>query len=211
ESNVFNGDMGEVIAILKAKETVDKKEMLVVSYDGIEVTYERNDLNQITLAYCCSIHKSQGSEFPTVIMPVVRSYRKMLRRNLLYTGITRAKNFLILCGEPAEFREGIGRTDELARQTTLKQRLQLGDLPEGEEIPAEPLAADATAEKAETTLSAPAGKKPETTEPTDGNGLEEVRKEIQDNMQLTKDNVLSIDPMIGMQGLTPYNFMEATD
>ena len=72
-------------------------------------------LNQITLAYCCSIHKSQGSEFPIVIMPVVRSHRKMLRRNLLYTGITRAKNFLILCGEPEEFKAGIARTDELAR------------------------------------------------------------------------------------------------
>ena len=82
ESNVFNGDMGEVISIIKANETVDKKELLIVSYDGIEVEYERNDLKQITLAYCCSIHKSQGSEFPIVIMPVVRGYRKMLRRNL---------------------------------------------------------------------------------------------------------------------------------
>ena len=107
ESNVFNGDMGEVIAIIKAKETIDKKELLVVSYDGIEVNYERSDLNQITLAYCCSIHKSQGSEFPIVIMPVVRSHRKMLKRNLLYTGITRAQKFLILCGEPEEFKAGI--------------------------------------------------------------------------------------------------------
>ena len=129
ESNVFNGDMGEVIAIIKAKETIDKKELLVVSYDGIEVTYERNDLNQLTLAYCCSIHKSQGSEFPIVIMPIVRGHRKMLRRNLLYTGITRAKNFLILCGEPEEFRAGIARTDELERQTTLKERLN-GDVVE---------------------------------------------------------------------------------
>ena len=121
ESNVFNGDMGEVISIIKANETIDKKELLIVSYDGIEVEYERNDLNQITLAYCCSIHKSQGSEFPIVVMPVVRGYRKMLRKNLLYTGITRAKNFLILCGEPEEFKIGINRTDETERQTTLKE------------------------------------------------------------------------------------------
>ena len=86
ESNVFNGDMGEVVSIFRAAETVEKKEMLVVSFDGTEVTYEKNDLNQITLAYCCSVHKSQGSEFQTVIMPVTRSYMKMLRRNLLYTG-----------------------------------------------------------------------------------------------------------------------------
>src|SRR5690606_15753096 len=101
ESNVFNGDMGEVVAILKAKETVEKQDMLVASFDGIEVTYERSDLNQLTLAYCCSIHKSQGSEFPTVIMPVVRGYMKMLRRNLLYTGIPRSRDFLILCGDPS--------------------------------------------------------------------------------------------------------------
>ncbi len=116
--------MGEVIAIIKAKETIDKKELLVVSYDGIEVTYERMILNQITLAYCCSIHKSQGSEFPIVIMPIVRSHRKMLRRNLLYTGITRAKNFLILCGEPEEFRAGIARTDELGKTDDVERTLK---------------------------------------------------------------------------------------
>ena len=123
ESNVFNGDMGEVVAILKAKETVEKQDMLVASFDGIEVTYERSDLNQLTLAYCCSIHKSQGSEFPTVIMPVVRGYMKMLRRNLLYTGITRSKDFLILCGDPSVFRYGVERTDDTQRMTTLKNRL----------------------------------------------------------------------------------------
>ncbi|AQU79100.1 MULTISPECIES: ATP-dependent RecD-like DNA helicase [Planococcus] len=123
ESNVFNGDMGEIVAIMKAKETVEKQDMLVASFDGIEVTYERSDLNQLTLAYCCSIHKSQGSEFPTVIMPVVRGYMKMLRRNLLYTGITRSRDFLILCGDPSVFRYGVERTDDAQRMTTLKSRL----------------------------------------------------------------------------------------
>ena len=123
ENNVFNGDMGEVIAIIRAKETIEKQDLLVVSYDGIEVTYQRPDLNQITLAYCCSIHKSQGSEFQTVIMPVVRGYSKMLRRNLLYTGITRAKNFLILCGEPDVLATGLMKTDDLTRFTSLKARL----------------------------------------------------------------------------------------
>ncbi|ANU12853.1 ATP-dependent RecD-like DNA helicase [Planococcus halocryophilus] len=123
ESNVFNGDMGEVVAIMKAKETVEKQDMLVASFDGIEVTYERSDLNQLTLAYCCSIHKSQGSEFPTVIMPIVRGYMKMLRRNLLYTGITRSKDFLVLCGDPSAFRYGVERTDDTQRMTTLQSRL----------------------------------------------------------------------------------------
>ncbi|WP_019415514.1 ATP-dependent RecD-like DNA helicase [Paenisporosarcina sp. TG20] len=123
ESHVYNGDMGEVISISRANENIEKQDMLIVSFEGIEVTYQRKDLNQLTLAYCCSIHKSQGSEFPIVIMPVVRSYMKMLRRNLLYTGITRAKNFLILCGDANVFKFGIERTDDLARLTSLKERL----------------------------------------------------------------------------------------
>lgn len=150
ESNVFNGDMGEVISIIKANETIDKKELLIISYDGIEVEYERKDLNQITLAYCCSIHKSQGSEFPIVIMPIVRSHRKMLKRNLLYTGITRAQKFLILCGEREEFKAGIQRADELKRQTTLQERLrafgevdgaEVAEVEETDETQAEPVAA----------------------------------------------------------------------
>ncbi|WP_040286682.1 SF1B family DNA helicase RecD2 [Sporosarcina koreensis] len=195
ESNVFNGDMGEVTAILKAKETVEKKDLMVVSFDGIEVSYERPDLNQLTLAYCCSIHKSQGSEFPTVIMPVVRSHRKMLRRNLLYTGITRAKNFLILCGSPQEFAEGIARVDERERQTTLKERLN------GETPPAQPaeepqkagLDMDRAPEQAQ-----PAGDETESTP--------EVLPE-----ELTAETVLHVDPMIGMQGVSPYDFLETAD
>jgi exodeoxyribonuclease V alpha subunit len=124
ESNVFNGDMGEIVAIMKAKETVEKQDLLVASFDGIEVSYQRSDLNQLTLAYCCSIHKAQGSEFPTVIMPVVRGYMKMLRRNLLYTGITRSRDFLILCGDPGVFRYGVERTDDSSRLTTLADRLK---------------------------------------------------------------------------------------
>lgn len=123
ESNVFNGDMGEVISIFKASENVEKKELMIVSFDGIEVTYEKSDLSQLTLAYCCSVHKSQGSEFSMVILPITRGYMKMLRRNLLYTAITRAKNYLILCGDPQAFQIGIERNDDNLRFTTLIERL----------------------------------------------------------------------------------------
>lgn len=186
ESNVFNGDMGEVIAIIKANETIDKKELLVVSYDGIEVTYERSDLKQITLSYCCSIHKSQGSEFPIVIMPIVRSHRKMLKRNLIYTGITRAQKFLILCGEPEEFKIGIGRTDELERQTSLKERL-MGDGFEEEQ--------EAIDDQSEDKLPL----------------QQEVPQTEQVIPKLTIDTFISIDPMIGMKGITPYTFLEVSD
>lgn len=200
ESNVFNGDIGEVVAILKAKETVEKQDMLVVSYDGNEVTYERSDLNQITLAYCCSIHKSQGSEFQTVIMPIVRSYSKMLRRNLLYTGITRAKNFLILCGEPAEFEKGLLRYDDFKRLTSLRIRLNPivseGALIEETALPISEKI-DTHSEKVEV---------PQAT-------IEKEAHEISMNENgqgpsLTAENAPHIHPLIGMEGISPYDFLD---
>lgn len=123
EKNVFNGDIGEVVSIFFAKETEDKTDQLIVSFEGTEITYTRQDLSQITLAYCCSIHKSQGSEFPVVILPMVRGYYRMLRRNLLYTAITRAKDKLILCGEEESFQIAVNQTDVNFRNTTLTERL----------------------------------------------------------------------------------------
>src|SRR5690606_31235336 len=195
ESNVFNGDMGEVVAILKAKETVEKQDMLVASFDGIEVTYQRSDLNQLTLAYCCSIHKAQGSEFPTVIMPVVRGYMKMLRRNLLYTGITRSKDFLILCGDPQVFRYGVERTDDVQRMTTLKKRLQLSA--------EEPVQETAVAEKAAMVESVPVAK----TEPAIAEAKTAAAK-TKGPVSLTNVNVHFIHPVVGMEGITPKDFME---
>ncbi|PLT30896.1 SF1B family DNA helicase RecD2 [Peribacillus deserti] len=124
ESGVYNGDIGQVVSIIYAKENTEKQDMVIISFDGLEITYTKNDLSQITLAYCCSIHKSQGSEFPIVIMPVVKSYYRMLRRNLIYTGITRSKKFLILCGEEEALRLGVERNNELERKTTLCDRVQ---------------------------------------------------------------------------------------
>ncbi|MFJ5758127.1 ATP-dependent RecD-like DNA helicase [Neobacillus sp. NPDC093182] len=124
ESNVFNGDIGEIISIIYAKENTEKQDMVYISFEGNEVEYTRQDLNQITHAYCCSVHKSQGSEFPIVILPITRSYFRMLRRNLIYTAITRSKQSLILCGEEEALRMGVERADEQSRQTTLSQKLQ---------------------------------------------------------------------------------------
>lgn len=177
ESNVFNGDMGEVVAIFTPNENTEKKHLVVVDFDGIEVTYERQDLHQITLAYCCSIHKAQGSEFPMVIMPVVRSYYHMLRRNLLYTGITRASRFLILCGDPSKFEEGMHRTDDTRRQTTLASRLT-------KTLPA---ASSLLEERKSTDQS------------------ETLR--IQSHESLTAETIFQIDPMIGVGNITPYDFM----
>ncbi|WP_203361656.1 ATP-dependent RecD-like DNA helicase [Bacillus sp. REN10] len=166
EQNIFNGDIGEVVSIFYAKENTEKQDMVIVSYDGNEVTYTRADLNQITHAFCCSIHKSQGSEFPIVILPVVKSYYRMLRRKLLYTAITRSKQFLILCGEEEAFRLGIERDDDHSRKTTLQEKLL-------------------------TTLQ------PKSKNQND-----------QKSLLLTEETILAIDPMIGMENVSPYDFLD---
>ena len=124
DSNVFNGDMGEIVSVFFAKENTEKQDMLIISYEGNEVTYTKQDFNQITHAYCCSIHKSQGSEFPIVVLPIVKSYYRMLRRNLLYTAVTRSKQFLILCGEDEAFQLGVSRNEDSIRQTNLQPLLR---------------------------------------------------------------------------------------
>lgn len=202
ESNVFNGDMGEVISIIKAKETVEKQDLLVVSYEGLEVTYQRPDLNQITLAYCCSIHKSQGSEFQTVIMPVVRGYSKMLRRNLLYTGITRAKNFLILCGEPDVLESGLAKTDDLMRLTSLKARLN-------------PSAAEEVEGGDDATPVRERAKKSDepvevSSKPIKSRSEQQRLESVLNNLPpvLNTETAPSIHPLIGVEGISPYDFME---
>lgn len=124
DDQVYNGDIGEIAAIMKAKETTDNEDTIIVSFDGIEVKYLKHDLNQLTLAYCCSIHKAQGSEFPIVILPVVRGYHRMLRRNLIYTAVTRSKEYLMLCGDAEAFNQAVSRNDVDLRHSNLGKKLQ---------------------------------------------------------------------------------------
>ncbi|MGY4690432.1 SF1B family DNA helicase RecD2 [Salibacterium sp. K-3] len=123
EEQVYNGDRGVVEAIFEAKETEDNQMQIVLSFDGKEVTYTRQDLNQIMLAYCSSIHKSQGSEFPIVVAPVLMSYRRMLKRNLLYTAVTRARDYLIIAGEQRALQFAIDNDSKDERYTMLKEKL----------------------------------------------------------------------------------------
>ena len=93
-----------------------------MSFDGNEVIYPRNEWNKITLAYAMSIHKSQGSEFPVVILPITRQSGRMLQRNLIYTAITRAKSKLVMLGEIAAFDYAV-HNEGAKRNTYLIQRL----------------------------------------------------------------------------------------
>lgn len=133
-SNVYNGDIGRVVSIVsKAQKLADTTKMsaalkeklkqphIVVDFDGNERIYTRDDWHNLTLAYCMSIHKSQGSEFPVVILPLVVRHARMLARNLLYTAITRAKQKLVMLGQIDAFAQA-AKTIAAKRQTGLVQR-----------------------------------------------------------------------------------------
>ncbi|HAP15409.1 MAG TPA: ATP-dependent RecD-like DNA helicase, partial [Lactococcus sp.] len=121
ECNVFNGDLGVIVKLVPAKHTESKQDEIVMDFDGQEVTYPRAEWYKITLAYAMSIHKSQGSEFSTVVVPMVSSYSRMLERNLLYTAITRAKQSLILIGEQRAFAQAVQK-ESANRKTYLIER-----------------------------------------------------------------------------------------
>ncbi len=146
---------------------------MLIAFDGQEVEFGRKDLVNLTLAYCMSIHKSQGSEFPIVILPMVQQYSRMFARNLLYTALTRAKEKLILLGEPEAYAKCI-QTLALNRKTTLTTRLWevLG-------------------------------------KPKDSSVKEATKVESTPKFILTPALVKKgeIDPMIGMDNLTPADFM----
>lgn len=125
DENVFNGDIGTIERILYENESPNKKKEIYIDYDGMLVKYEPKDFSSVKHAFVITIHKSQGSEFPIVIMPLCMSYHRMLYRKLIYTGITRAKKKLILLGEPQAFLESVHNSQEQIRKTTLKERLSM--------------------------------------------------------------------------------------
>lgn len=121
EDNVYNGDIGILIEIENKENSRLAK--MHVDYDGNIVEYTNKDFINITHAYCISIHKSQGSEYPLIILPVTFAYQRMLVKNLLYTAITRAKQKLVIVGDYDAFLYGINNTNYKIRKTTLKDKL----------------------------------------------------------------------------------------
>lgn len=117
DKEVFNGDIGTI-----SKVDMEEQE-LAVCYDGRDVTYDISELDELTLAYAVTIHKSQGSEYPIVVMPFTMSHFVMLQRNLLYTGVTRAKKILVLIGEKKAVYYAIGNEKTTRRNTKLAEYL----------------------------------------------------------------------------------------
>ncbi|UXU55996.1 ATP-dependent RecD-like DNA helicase [Staphylococcus agnetis] len=160
--NIFNGDIGVIVGIFWAKENALNKDVVIVDYEGNEITYLKSDLTELTHAYCTSIHKAQGSEFPIVIMPIVKQYFRMLQKPILYTGLTRAKQSLVFLGDSDAFNIGLkteGQVRLTRQQSFLEQYFN----------------------------------------------SEETSIEV---ISLTEDTMYSIDPMINMQNVSPYDFME---
>lgn len=171
ELGIYNGDIGMIEGVYRGEETESKSDELVVDFDGLEITYTRSNFDQLTLAYCTSIHKSQGSEYPLVILALVNTYSKMLRRDLLYTAITRAKGSLVLLGNPQDFITAVNNGGQ-ERRTLLKELLQVKF-----------------------------GTQEEVFEDEE---QEVIQKQLDRPIRLTKETWDQIDPMIGMNDVTPY-------
>ena len=123
DDNVFNGDIGIITSIRHGNITKSGKNEITIDFDGNLVTYQPKDFVNIKHGFIISIHKSQGSEFDVVVIPVSRSYQRMLYRKLIYTGITRAKKKLILIGEPDAFTYSVHNHQENIRKTDLLENL----------------------------------------------------------------------------------------
>jgi exodeoxyribonuclease V alpha subunit len=117
DKEVFNGDVGFITDINLSEKTI------TVDYDDNVVEYDKTDMDELVLAYVSTIHKSQGSEYPIVIIPITKSHYNMLQRNLIYTGITRSKEICILVGQPDMLSYAIGNTKYSVRNTYLKELL----------------------------------------------------------------------------------------
>lgn len=125
DKEVFNGDMGHIVRLDR-----DEQE-LVVNFDGHHVSYEFHELDQLLHSYAVSVHKSQGSEFPVVVMPLLTQHYMMLQRNLLYTGVTRAREMVVLVGSKRALAIAVKNDRITQRNTKLTERLQ--DVPEMDE------------------------------------------------------------------------------
>jgi exodeoxyribonuclease V alpha subunit len=117
EKDVFNGDMGRIVGVDEVEQEVE------VRYEGRGVTYDFNELDELQPSFAVTIHKSQGSEYPVVVVPIHTQHYMMLQRNLLYTAVTRGKKLVVLVGTRKAVALAVKRTESQKRITTLRARL----------------------------------------------------------------------------------------
>ncbi|WP_338489250.1 SF1B family DNA helicase RecD2 [Ruoffia tabacinasalis] len=198
EDGVYNGDIGRIESIHFKKETASKVEEITVSFDNVELVYKKSDLDQLTLAYCTSIHKAQGSEYPLVILPLVDMFSRLLQKDILYTAITRAQSSLIMLGNPDSFYKAVTSEKE-PRKTFLRDLLMVQFDKEASEDE------DDEAEE-QTKEEEPSQQTPE------AEAIQmELEEQIEEPLELTEATINQIDPMINMDGVTPYDIMSSTN
>jgi len=118
DKDIYNGDIGTISSIDFKNKTIS------VLFDSRKIKYKLEELDELNLAYAMTIHKSQGSEFPIVVLPLTSSYGIMLQKNLLYTAVTRAKQVLVIVGEKEAISLAISNNQSQKRNTKLKERLR---------------------------------------------------------------------------------------
>ena len=119
DKGLFNGDIGSVVSVDSEEGT------LMADFDGERHVFERGDFGDVAPAYCISIHKSQGSEYPVVIIPLLKAHFMMLQRNLLYTALTRGRKKVFLVGEPAAYMMAVRNSESKQRCTHLREKLMV--------------------------------------------------------------------------------------
>ena len=118
QKEVFNGDIGRIVAVDPEEQTV------TVDFEGRPVPYEFSELDELSLAYAITVHKSQGSEFPAVVIPLTTQHYMLLERNLVYTGVTRGKRLVVLVAEPRALAIAVRRFESVQRRSRLAERLR---------------------------------------------------------------------------------------
>lgn len=200
DEGVYNGDIGKISAIYNKETSANGIDEVIVSFDeDKELTYKKGDLEQLTLAYCCSVHKSQGSEYPLVILPLVEAYHRMLRKDLVYTAVTRAKSSLVLLGNPQSLVQAVQR-DQEQRRTNLVDLISVALPTKISTVLSDGVSTVVKTRKYDTVEM--------TVTPTPNLVIKEVAPmEEALPMRLSEETMMDIDPMIGMEGLSPYDFM----
>jgi exodeoxyribonuclease V alpha subunit len=124
QKDVYNGEIGTVLPSPDGEPVGEETAHLLVEFDGRRVGYARDELEQLTLAYAISVHKSQGSEYPTVVIPLTTQHYPLLQRNLVYTAITRAQYLVVLVGMPKALKIALSNDLPGKRMTGLVDRLR---------------------------------------------------------------------------------------
>jgi exodeoxyribonuclease V alpha subunit len=132
EKDVFNGDIGRIVSLDETEQE------MAVDFDGRQVVYDYQELDELVLSYAITIHKSQGSEYPAVVIPLHTQAYMLLQRNLLYTALTRGRKLVVIVGQKKAVAMAVKRVDSRQRVTTLRERMKGTTSSYPERQPADP-------------------------------------------------------------------------